>query len=188
MKTQTALKDSKINYTIKKSRRAKRMRLVVNPNGAVVVTIPHQFGEIVAERFILEKMRWISQRIALFRQFENTSVAGYTNSNYLLHKESALVIIQKKVEYYSNIHGYEFNKICIKNQKTRWGSCSRKGNLNFNFKIIFLPEHIQDYIIAHELCHLKELNHSRRFWQLVGDVLPAYKESRKKLQTYSIVV
>ena len=163
------------------------MRLVVNPNGAVVVTIPHQFGEIVAERFILEKMRWISQRIALFKQHADTSVARYTNNDYVAHKENASILIKKKVDYYASIQGYKYSLICIKNQKARWGSCSRKGNLNFNYKIIFLPEHIQDYIIAHELCHLKELNHSRRFWQLVGDVLPAYKESRKKLQRYVIV-
>ena len=99
-----------------------------------------------------------------------------------------MTIIEKKVEYLVGKHGYLYNKINIKNQKTCWGSCSRKANLNFNYKILFLPENIQDYVVAHELCHLKEHNHSKKFWRLVFDILPKYQESRKQLKMYSLVI
>ena len=79
-----------------------------------------------------------------------------------------------------------FNKINIKNQKTRWGSCSKKGNLNFNYKIALLPQHLADYIIVHELCHLGEFNHSRSFWNLVAKVFPEYLGIRNELRRSGI--
>jgi len=89
---------------------------------------------------------------------------------------------QKKVNKFNKVYGFKFNKIAIKNQKTRWGSCSKKGNLNYNYKIVLLPEKSADYIIVHELCHLKEFNHSRKFWNLVERALPDYKERIEKIK------
>src|SRR3989344_4944712 len=99
--------------------------------------------------------------------------------HYLLHKEHARALILGKVNHFSGLYGCTLNKIFIKNQRTCWGSCSKKGNLNFNYKILFLPEKAQDYIIVHEVCHLKEFNHSKRFWDLVAKTIPDYLEIRR---------
>ena len=102
--------------------------------------------------------------------------------HYKKHKELARIYIHNKLEYYNQFYDFSYNRVSIKNHKSRWGSCSAKRNLNFNYKILFLPEHVGDYIIVHELCHLKELNHSKRFWDLVGKAVPNYKDIRKQLR------
>jgi len=109
-------------------------------------------------------------------------VLKFSRRHYLKHKEEARELILKRVEYFSSMYGFKYNRVSIKNQKTRWGSCSRKGNLNFNYKISFLHPAMRDYIIVHELCHLKELNHSRKFWALVEDIIPDYFETRRELK------
>jgi len=102
--------------------------------------------------------------------------------NYLKYKKEAFVVVVGRVEFYNNIYKYSLNSISIRNQKTRWGSCSEKRNLNFNYKILFLPKKMRDYIIVHEICHLKEFNHSKKFWLLVGKSVPDYLEIRKQLR------
>jgi predicted metal-dependent hydrolase len=87
-----------------------------------------------------------------------------------------------RVEHFATVYGFKYNRVSIKNQKTRWGSCSKKGNLNFNYKIFLLSPDMRDYIIVHELCHLKELNHSRKFWTLVEEIVPDYRIARKALK------
>ena len=87
----------------------------------------------------------------------------------------------ERVDHFNTTYKFKFNRINIKNQKTRWGSCSNKGNLNFNYKIVLLPERLADYIIVHELCHLKELNHSKKFWNLVAKAMPDYPQIRDEL-------
>ena len=86
------------------------------------------------------------------------------------------------MHYYGERHDITVGKIAIRNQKSRWGSCSKKGNLNFNYKLVFLSPEIRDYVIVHEICHIKEFNHGRDFWNLVGEAVPEYKEMRKRLR------
>jgi predicted metal-dependent hydrolase len=109
---------------------------------------------------------------------------------YLTHKNYALSVISQKVADLNLHYSFVITKVSVRNQKTRWGSCSIKGNLSFNYKIAFLPEHIRDYIIVHELCHLKEFNHSRRFWELVVQSIPDYREIRRilKKHSYSLII
>lgn len=90
--------------------------------------------------------------------------------------------IEKKVNYYIRYINKEYNSISIKEQKTRWGSCSSAGNLNFNFKLIMAPESVLDYVVVHELCHMVFMDHSREFWQLVEEIMPSYKARRKWLK------
>ena len=96
--------------------------------------------------------------------------------------QKALQVLPKKVEYYAAKIGVTYGTITIRNQKTRWGSCSSKGNLNFNCQLMLFPEEIQDYVVVHELCHRKEMNHSQRFWNEVGRTMPDYEERRKYLR------
>ncbi len=182
MEKKTILQNRTIAYTLRKSRRARRMRLSVHRDGSVAVTMPYGLGENIAEIFIAEKADWLIKKLAFFKRFEGGPAARYDHKDYLEHKESARTLILQKADDLAKRHGYCYNRINIKNQKTRWGSCSRKRNLNFNYKIIFLPERVQDYIIAHELCHLKEMNHSKKFWSLVALIIPDYLEIRKELK------
>ena len=105
-----------------------------------------------------------------------------SRAEYLKHKEVARLLTENRISHYNKLYNFKINRIAIKNTKSRWGSCSKKGNLNFNYKIALLPIELADYVIVHELCHLGELNHSSRFWKLIEMVLPNYKELRKRFQ------
>jgi predicted metal-dependent hydrolase len=87
-----------------------------------------------------------------------------------------------RVEELNKPYGFVYGKIAIRNQKTRWGSCSRRGNLNFNYRVGLLPQKLMDYVIVHELCHLGEFNHSYKFWDLVAKTVPEYKAIRQELK------
>jgi predicted metal-dependent hydrolase len=105
---------------------------------------------------------------------------------YMTNKEAARVIVTERIgyfmDYYGVRHGISIGRIAIRNQKSRWGSCSKKGNLNFNYKLAFMPPQIRDYIIVHEICHIKEFNHGRGFWSLVAETVPDWKHLRKRLR------
>lgn len=106
--------------------------------------------------------------------------------DFLNNKEKAREIIKNRIKYLNSFYNLSFNRISIKNQKSRWGSCSKKGNLNFNYKIVFLPQKFSDYVLVHELCHLREFNHSGRFWDLVKKTIPDYKETRREFKKIMI--
>ncbi|KJS88267.1 MAG: hypothetical protein JM58_01535 [Peptococcaceae bacterium BICA1-8] len=98
------------------------------------------------------------------------------------YKNQAQQVYQEKLEHYSKIMGLKYNQLRIKNQATRWGSCSSKGNLNLNWRVIMAPEDVIDYLIIHELAHLKFMNHSQQFWQLVATFKPDYIKWKKWLK------
>lgn len=104
------------------------------------------------------------------------------SKHYVTYKELAREVVHERLQHFNTLYQFEYKRVAIKNQKTCWGSCSEYGNLNFNYKVIFLPEPIMDYVIVHELCHLVELNHSPAFWAHVERVLPDYKERKKLLR------
>lgn len=178
--------EKNISYTLKKSKRAKRMRLAVYCDGSVVVTSPLGIQQSIIEKFISDKKQWILDKIRFFRSVDSKAIRTFSKKDYLENKDKAFVLVNEKVEFYNEIYNFSFNKICIKNQKTRWGSCSSNRNLNFNYKILFLPSKLQDYIIVHEICHLKEFNHSNRFWTLIEKALPDYLEIKKELRNQGL--
>jgi hypothetical protein len=163
------------------------MRLAVYADGSVVVTAPIGMRESLADRFVEEKQDWILKKIALFEKFAGHALTKSSKEDYLLYKDRAFNLATARIEYFNKIYGFDFNKISIRNQKTRWGSCSRKGNLNFNYKIALLPPQIADYIIVHELGHLGEFNHSKRFWDLVARTVPEHKKIRRDLKTHNFL-
>ena len=91
-------------------------------------------------------------------------------------------MIPERVRYFAPKVGVDYGMITIRNQKTRWGSCSARGNLNFNCLLMLAPSEVIDYVVVHELCHRKELNHSPRFWAEVARVLPDYKRQERWLK------
>lgn len=100
------------------------------------------------------------------------------------YKDVAKRVISQRVEAYAGLMGVDYNRICVRAQKTRWGSCSGKGNLNFNWKLLLMPPKVLDYVVVHELSHRREMNHSERFWSIVGQVMPDYQEQRRRLREY----
>lgn len=108
--------------------------------------------------------------------------ASSVTQHYVAHKENARVLIHARLEHWNQFYNLSYNRVAIRNQRRCWGSCTSLRNLNFNYKILFLPEHLQDYIVVHELCHLAELNHGKAFWELVAQQVPAYKEHMQELR------
>ena len=97
-------------------------------------------------------------------------------------REQARRFVENRISYFNKFYNFEINRVAIKNTSTRWGSCSSKGNLNFNYKIIYLRKELADYLIVHEICHLGQLNHSKKYWALVRQTIPNYDKINKELR------
>lgn len=104
---------------------------------------------------------------------------------YLKYKEVARALVHERLLHWNAQYQYSYGRVAIRDSKSRWGSCSRKRNLNFNYRLALLPQHLVDYVIVHELCHLEEFNHSRAFWILVAKTIPDWKKSRRELRAHS---
>ncbi|MFH1656144.1 MAG: M48 family metallopeptidase [Candidatus Nealsonbacteria bacterium] len=181
MKRDIILKNKRVSYRIRKSKRARRLRLAVYCDGSVVVTQPRNISFDNIESFIKIKSDWILAKLNFFSNFKR-ELPKSSYKDYLEKKQKAFDLVVNKIEKFNKIYKLKFNKINIKNQKTRWGSCSQKGNLNFNYRIIYLPDKFIDYIIIHELFHLREFNHSRKFWNLIKTAIPDYLNIKKELR------
>jgi predicted metal-dependent hydrolase len=178
------LNNKKIIYTQKTNKRARNIRLTIQAGGNCIVTVPRYVPQFIINRFLISKSDWILNKIKYFSKFKPVvrKSKREKHDDYIKYKEKALEIVKERLEYFNTFYEYKWNRISIKNQKTRWGSCSKKGNLNFNYKIAVLSSPAADYIIVHELCHLKEMNHSRNFWNLVARTIPNYLSIRKDLR------
>ncbi len=178
--------DETPKYTLRKSKRAKRVRLAVYCDGSVVVTTPFGIRQSIIDKFISEKKKWIISKVNFYKSIDSSAVRVFSHDDYLKHKDKALTLVKARVEFYNKKYNYSICKISVKNQKTRWGSCSKKRNLNFNYKVLFLSERLRDYIIVHEICHLKEFNHSQNFWALIKETFPDCMEIRKELRKHEL--
>lgn len=172
-----------IPYTMRKSSRARYMRLAVYPGGALVVVAPSRVPLAHIERFIVKKADWILRTTLRMSKFKKPILGRGGRKEYLAYKDTAFALAHSRLEHFNQTYGFAIGAISIRNQKTRWGSCSKRGNLNFNYKIALLPAHLCDYIIVHELCHLGEFNHKEKFWALMEQSLPNYTQLRAELKT-----
>jgi len=171
-----------IPYLIQSSIKAKRIKISIKHTGQVVLTKPFFMRESVAENFLQRKIVWVLDKLRHFSDLIDLGISKFTKKDYQKHKINALKLCTEKVNFFNEYYKLSYNHISIKNQISRWGSCSSKKNLNYNYKILFLPEELQNYLIVHELCHLREMNHSRAFWSLVKITIPDYKELNRKLK------
>ncbi len=174
--------NNKINYQLRSSKKARLMRLAIYGDGSLVVTKPWRLNEGLVEHFLKQKIDWILKKIGTVSKLENPGRGRDNKKHFLLHKDNALKLINEKLFDFNKNYNFKYNRVCVRNQLTRWGSCSKNSNLNFNYKILFLAPHLADYIIVHELCHLREFNHSKNFWKLVEENIPEYKERRRELK------
>ena len=171
-------------YSLKNRKGIRGIRIAVHADGSVVVTKSKYIRESEAERLVEIKADWIIEKIQVMKSKPQKLLAHYSAKDFKENKEKAYEFVLGRISYFSKFYNYKINSIKIKNQKTRWGSCSGGGNLSFNYKILFLPESLVDYIIVHEMCHLKEMNHSTRFWSLVAEQIPDHKIRRKEIRLY----
>ncbi len=134
---------------------------------------------------IASHQTWIEKHMAVFRERKEkeAQIVKYTREEISGMAEEALKSIPPRVKQYAARMGVSYGRITIRNQQTRWGSCSAKGNLNFNCLLMEAPEEVLDYVIVHELCHRVHMNHSKAFWDLVESIDPEYKAHRDWLKT-----
>ncbi|MFA7286820.1 MAG: SprT family zinc-dependent metalloprotease [Patescibacteria group bacterium] len=175
-------------YSFRVSNRSRRTRITIYPDASVVVSAPKEVSAHQVEQFIAKKAHWILKKVAYFKRQHSLPSVFAKNNHFQDHKEQALLLARERVTYFNEKYNFVFKKIYIKNQKTRWGSCSKNGNLNFNYKIALLPQHFADYVIVHELCHLGEFNHSAKFWALVARTVPDYLDIRNMMKKETINV
>jgi len=174
-----------IKYSVNFSKRARKLKIALHYDGRCVATVPFGFSERVVRKFIEKKSDWLLDHLKYFESVRNSAPRN-TSGDFSDNKEKAFILARERVDYFNRFYGFSVGKINIRAQKTRWGSCSRKGNLNFNYRIAHLPRELSDYIIIHELCHLGSFDHSKRFWDLVEKTAPNHAELRRRLKIEGI--
>ncbi len=142
-----------------------------------VVTAPVGISIRDITDFVESQKKWISKRLADQKDKFILPELPFSDDT----KRAAKILVLSLIEQYSYLYPYQYKRITIKDLQSKWGSCSVKRNLNFNYRIIALPAHLAAYLVVHELCHLAELNHSSRFWNLVAKSFPHYQSLRKEL-------
>lgn len=171
----TVFPDVAAEVKIIKSNR-KTVSLQVNDDMTVTIRAPKHISKREIDKILTEKEAWILKHMKLISEakasIEASNVQKLTSQELEKLASEALEYIPKRVENYSKLVGVDYGRITIRNQKTRWGSCSSKGNLNFNCLLMLTPTEVLDYVVVHELCHRKEMNHSKAFWSEVEKVIP----------------
>jgi predicted metal-dependent hydrolase len=221
------LSDQEVTYTLKRSYRARCVRLEIHQETGLTVFVPRTYKINDLPSLLNDRSRWIIKKLAQVMPTDMNSDDGEYNSIQYLGGELALIkknrpytaltmdmdgkrivvcfdcskttisevlnwwlrrkaqdLLDKKVEACAKELGVKYNKVKINRARTRWGSCSPRGNLNFNIRLIMAPEPVIDYVVVHELCHLKEMNHSRRFWNIVERYCPDWRTRREWLETH----
>lgn len=176
------------SYTLTRRARAKTIRLVVERSGAIRVTAPLSVSEARIRAFVASKESWVAHhvgRVVARRAELPPDITDNSLTHFARYKERARLLVTRKARAWARVMEVSYGMIRVKRGKTSWGSCSKKGNLNFHYKALFLPESLQDYLVIHELAHLVHLNHSRAFWKLVETHDPDWREHRRLLKEYA---
>ncbi len=169
----------------RKSKKARYLRLSIDSSKEIIVTIPRNVSLKGAEKFFHSKIDWINKQFAKIDQRNNFTLNNTLNSN-LYSKDESKEIIRNRLNELSQIHGLSYNRSFIRSQKTRWGSCSAKNNINLNIKLINLTEELRDYVIMHELVHTRVKNHGQKFWTEMTKYYSNPKAIDKKLKNYNL--
>ncbi len=166
-----------MDYRIIRSRR-RTVALYITPEGTLEVRCPLKMDASQIDAFVKSKEKWIQKHMRPPVAPEDKLTPGALAEL----KTLAAKDLPERVVRLAPRVGVEYNHITIRSQRTRWGSCTGKGNLNFNCLLMLAPPEVRDYVIVHELCHRREMNHSRAFWTLVGTHCTNYRECRKWLK------
>lgn len=174
---------SDTEYRIIRSRR-RTMAIEITPDAEVLVRVPLMMSDEAVAGFVNARRDWIEKNLEKVRNraVQKNCQPKLTQDERRRLVDEALKTIPERVAYFAPRIGVTYGYITIRNQRTRWGSCSSKGNLNFNYLLVMMPAEVLDYVVVHELCHRKEMNHSTRFWAEVAKVFPDHKRVRKWLK------
>lgn len=167
----------------------KSLGLEVRDANTVLARIPTRVSDRELMAFVENHRSWILEKTAVMAEREENRKSTPAPPPELLSKTDRMKIqlkIGKRVRHYCEAMGVTVGYVTVKNQKTRWGSCSAKGNVNFNYQLAFLPDELLDYVVIHELAHRRHMNHSRAFWAEVEKYCPDYLERREQLKEYSL--
>ena len=175
------INQKKIPFELRKSKRAKRLTLKIDvENAKLIMTVPRFTFKFEIQNFLNKHEQWIASKWHVIQQKIKEKPQLERSPQY--YKAKAKKVIRERLEHFNRHYQFDYNRVFFKNQKTRWGSCSSKRNLNFNWRLILAPLDILDYVVVHELCHLQEMNHSKAFWTLVSEQIPDHKKRRRWLK------
>lgn len=182
-----------VSYQLIRSAR-KTIAIQIKEDGTVIVRAPYACSSSAVDDFVRVKHDWIQKhinRLISCRDVQEDKIRSgeigplpRTGEEILKCRREAAIVFAERTAYYSSLMQVSYQKITIREQKTRWGSCSSKGNLNFNWRLVLAPEGVLNYVVVHELAHRREMNHSPRFWQIVADIMPDYRQYRSWLRHY----
>jgi predicted metal-dependent hydrolase len=176
----------RVEYTLRKRKKQTKYSLAVYRGGRILLTVPYSISFATAERYMIEKREWIKK---IFEKHPTLFVQKTQHAQkreYVQYKEMARKFVHRRLSELNGEYGFTYKRVSIRHNVSRWGSCSELGNVNFDYRILFLPERLQDYLLVHELCHLKEMNHSKAFWNLVAKTIPNHKVLRKELKKIAV--
>ena len=181
--------DRDVAVRIERSRR-RSIVLSVNRKAEVILKVPYRTTNDEINRILSERRNWIRSHVerVLSARAEADTLTPLGQEELETLRKQARQYIPSRVAMYAETLGVHYGRITIRHQRTRWGSCSTKGNLNFNCLLMLTPPEVIDYVIVHELCHRKEMNHSVRFWALVASILPHYEEQKRWLRAHGGVL
>ena len=148
----------------------------------IIVRAPHKMPDEEIVAFLKKKEKWIERTLQKIETKKNATCDVLTASEINGLAEKAMEVIPEKVKRFASLFGVDYGRITIRNQRSRWGSCSSKGNLNFNCLLMLLPDEVIDSVVAHELCHIKHMNHSKDFYDELTRVFPNYQQCRMWLK------
>ncbi len=175
-------------YTLVRSDR-RSCSISIDPDGAVTVRVPLRISEKEVNRLLIEKRLWIIKKyLETEKRRAEQPVSDLTDAQRAALTQryiaAAKEYFPKRVEHYIRSTGGSYKRISIRDQKTRWGSCSGRGTLSFNWRLMLAPPAVLDYVVVHELCHLTYMDHSAAFWDKVGSVYPDYRAARQWLKDH----
>ena len=174
--------DSIYDIKLKRKKYAKYIRLSMDPDGALVLTASKTYPLFLIKKFMASRQTWVVKNLAEIKKRPSIFAIKHTQTEINKYKKQTRKLVEERLKYFNQFYNFQYNRIAIRDQKSRWGSCSAKKNLNFNYRLCLLPTELSDCVIVHELCHLKEMNHSARFWKLASQTIPNYKILEKKLK------
>ena len=184
MEMQSDSLNEEIHINIIRSKR-KTLSIRINRDGTVTVRVPEFVDNEEAMKFVRSKEKWILKHLRQIREeSEKNEAEKLSDSQIRELYRRAMEEIPEEVKGFSKLVGVDYGRITIRNQRTRWGSCSSGGNLNFNCLLMLAPKEVREYVVVHELCHRKQMNHSPAFWAEVERVMPDYREKKKWLKDH----
>jgi len=180
------LSGTKLEIIVRRYRRARNLRLSIHEDGSLRVSMPWRAGLVHVERFVREKSDWILDSLERVKALGLRS-REEKRADYQAHRKLALMIATQKVAQFAPRLGVAVRRVSVRDQRTRWGSCSRSGTLCFNYRIALISSDLADYLVVHELCHLLEFNHSKAFWAQVERLIPNFRACRRALKSVSLM-